>query len=331
MRRPSSLACTLTLALFAGAACTTTDKPDDEPAALQDSSPPPALVAWLENAGSHRAHYRAADGLAIRATIRVAERHVDLLWRRADGLALSRSLNVPFWPTALAFDDQGVLLVAGKSLEGLAFVEAFTLEPPLGPEGEVAPASIASREQAAAANTYGPAPAPPNGSGATGASKPPTAGTSNATPGLEGGDIRSSRTWLALDTPDLIAQLVADPERPGAHYVQLFASRALYRATPIAGAAPRLELLATPDSASAVLPGAAAAGALELPDLEHAFTHLHIASHRTAGTLLLFGDGTFTRDIALADADGDGRFERALRQGTPAWDALALEDRLSFE
>ena len=286
LRTPRRIA----LAGFLCAACTSSGDPTlaPDPVELVRFSPPAAVVQALEQGSGHVAFWQARVDLLCQASVRVQDRHIDLVWRHETGLSQSRSIEVPFWPTAVFFDADGRLCVAGKSVEGLAFVEAFVLELP------------------------------------TTESKP----VSEAATRLVGGDIRSSQTLLVHKTKDLISFGVIDPERPGTWYLQMFASRNLFRARPTPSGAFELELLASPRESDAY--GQALQNVLVTDALAFPYERIHTAEHITAGRLLIFTEGTFTRGLVLADADHDGHFDQAITANTPAWQALDLYNEGMF-
>jgi len=304
------------------AGCTTTDQAGpldpDTPTALVAAEPPESVARALEEGPCRRAYWKPSPDLLLQASVQVRARHVDLVWRRVDGMALTRSLEVPFWPTAVFFDTQGRMCVAGKSVDGRAFLEAFVLDPP----------TSKGADEGASASVPQNIPIGPQPGGVD--AEPEALGGP-----LEGGDIRSSSTLLVLETRDLIHFAQPDPDRPGALLLQLFASREIYRARNVAGGAPvQLELLARPsppsDARPPAIPAANSSRALVVPELAAPHTHTSLARHVSAGRVLLFNEGTFTRGLVLGDADGDGAFEVRYAQGGPGWDALELDAPGSF-
>ena len=321
------------LTLLGAGGCTTTDAPltldPDLPTALIAAQPPESVARALEEGPCHRAYWKPTPDLLLQASVQVRERHVDLVWRRADGMALTRSLEVPFWPTAVFFDPQERLCVAGKSVDGRAFVEAFVLDPPTSKGTGEAAAGSTDQSTPTGQAPSGQAPIGPTPSGPQTLSpgEPQVLGGP-----LEGGNIRSSSTLLVLETRDLIHFAQPDPDRPGSLVLQLFASREVYRARHVTGGgAVQLELLARPtDSTPPAIPAADPNRARVVPELAAAHTHTSLARHVTAGRVLLFNEGTFTRGLVLGDADDDGAFEAHYAQGGPGWDGLELDAARSF-
>ena len=145
-----------------------------------------------------------------------------------------------------------------------------------------------------------------------------------------GGNIRSSQTLLVHKTNDLISFAVIDPTRPGTWYVQMLVSRDLFRARPTPSGAYSLELLATPHAETKTEVGEAAQDVLVANELAFPYPRIHIGDHITAGRLLIFTEGTFTRGLVLADHDRDGYFETAIVANTAEWLALDLNNPANF-